>query len=452
SAEELIGRALGCDTPIPAIIITEGPSNCFDQLGPKQFGYSQIATSEAETGDILFFSLPLSSTGPLDRVPFSAPLALDSSAPPSLSLAQVQKSETMMLAIGAGQQGGPALPAITIRRTQGRTADPIQAGFIGTVNRSLLLAAGAAGLAALLLTTVLSRRILGPVEALTAAARRMEKGDLTQHVAVRSKDEIGELARAFNAMVGGLARIEQLRRHMVTDVAHELRTPLTNIRGYLEALRDGVAEPSPELIGSLHEEALLLNRLVDDLQDLALAEAGQLRLARHPTSLGMIVDRAVGALRPALDEKGLAIDVQMPVGLPCVDADPERIGQVLRNLLNNAITHTPPSGCIGVEAEYIADCRLQIADYSAGQSTIYNLQSAILVRVRDTGAGIPPEQLTQIFERFYRADPSRARATGGAGLGLTVVKQLVEAHGGQVWASSAPGQGATFTFTLPVAG
>ncbi len=175
SAEELIGRALGCDTPIPAIIITEGPSNCFDQLGPKQFGYSQIATSEAETGDILFFSLPLSSTGPLDRVPFSAPLALDSSARPSLSLAPVQKSETMMLAIGAGQQGGPALPAITIRRTQGRTADPIQAGFIGTVNRSLLLAAGAAGLAALLLTTVLSRRILGPVEALTAAARRMEK-------------------------------------------------------------------------------------------------------------------------------------------------------------------------------------------------------------------------------------------------------------------------------------
>ncbi len=241
---------------------------------------------------------------------------------------------------------------------------------------------------------------------------------------------------------------------MVTDVAHELRTPLTNIRGYLEALRDGVAEPSPELIGSLHEEALLLNRLVDDLQDLALAEAGQLRLARHPTSLGAIVERAVGALRPALDEKGLAIDVQMPGGLPCVDADPERIGQVLRNLLNNAITHTPPSGCIGVEAAL--DHRPPTTDHrpptSASEQPVVRRPSSVVVRVRDTGAGIPPEQLTQIFERFYRADPSRARATGGAGLGLTVVKQLVEAHGGQVWASSAPGQGATFTFTLPVAG
>jgi signal transduction histidine kinase len=382
-----------------------------------------------------------------------------------------------------------AMPGITIRRMQGRMADPIQAGFIGAVNRSLLLAAGAAGLVALLLTAVFSRGILGPVEALTAAARRMEKGDLSQRVAVRAKDEIGELARAFNAMADGLTRIEQLRRHMVTDVAHELRTPLTNIRGYLEAVRDGVAAPSPELIGSLHEEALLINRLVDDLQDLALAEAGQLRLARRPSSLCAIIEGAVGALRPTLAEKRLTIDIQLPDDLPCVDADAERVGQVLRNLLNNAIIHTPSGGSIAVEAatdhrppaEATTDQRPpaseRLLSVAARRSSVVALeattdhrppttnhwplpseslqlgvgrQSSVIIQVRDTGVGIAPEHLSQIFERFYRADPSRARATGGAGLGLTIVKQLVEAHGGRVWASSAPGQGATFAFTLPV--
>jgi signal transduction histidine kinase len=356
-------------------------------------------------------------------------------------------------------------------RARGPGFDPIQTGFISTVNRSLLLAAGAAGLVALLLTAVLSRRILGPVEALTVAARKMEKGDLSQRVTVRSQDEIGELARAFNAMADGLARIEQLRRHMVTDVAHELRTPLTNIRGYLEALRDGVARPDTALIDSLHEEALLLNHLVDDLQDLALAEAGQLRLARRPVALAPLVDAAVSALRPALADKDMAITVDMPADLPCADADAARVGQVLRNLLNNAITHTPAGGSIGVEAT--TDDRpptteergLKIEDSNGGAaemlssilyplssepSSIIGRRSSVVVRVRDSGPGIAPEHLPHLFERFYRADPARARATGGAGLGLTIVKQLVEAHGGHVWAESAPGQGATFVFTLPV--
>jgi len=452
SAGQLSGQALGCDTTIPAIIITEGQSHCFNQLGPRRNDNGQVTTSEVETNDVLFYSVPLSGASTLGDPTFSAPLAFGAPAAPDLSPA-VQKSEMMIWTIGVGLPGGPALPGITIRRTQGRAADPIQVGFIGAVNRSLLLAAGAAGLVALLLTLALSRRILGPVEALTAAARRMEKGDLSQRVVVRAKDEIGELARAFNAMAGGLARIEQLRRHMVTDVAHELRTPLTNIRGYLEALRDGVAEPSPELIGSLHEEALLLNRLVDDLQDLALAEAGQLRLARRPSSLAAIVEQAVGALRPALADKGLAIDVQMPADLPCVDVDAERIGQVLRNLLNNAITHTPPGGSIAVEAalDHPPPTIRHRPPTGDGDQSVVGRRSSVVMRVRDTGPGIAPEHLAQIFERFYRADPSRARATGGAGLGLTVVKQLVEAHGGRVWAASMPGQGATFTFTLPVA-
>src|SRR5262245_14775359 len=328
---ELLGEQLGCDTLVAAVIVTTGRSPClaakteaFDAAMPAMPGVGTIALPPPDvTDNILFFGFTAS-----DRYEF-----------------QRQAIELSDPAVGPLPS-----PGITIIRARGPGFDPIQTGFISAVNRSLLLAAGAAGLVALLLTAALSRRILGPVEALTTAARKMEKGDLTQRVTVRSQDEIGELGRAFNAMANGLARIEQLRRHMVTDVAHELRTPLTNIRGYLEALRDGVARPDGPLIDSLHEEALLLNRLIDDLQDLALAEAGQLRLARGPVALGVLVEGAVSALRPALADKALTIAVDLPAHLPCADADAARVGQVLRNLLNNAITHTPAGGSITVEA------------------------------------------------------------------------------------------------------
>jgi signal transduction histidine kinase len=312
--------------------------------------------------------------------------------------------------------------------------------FLGSVNRSLLLAVIATGLAAVLLTLALSRRILRPIEALTAAARQMEKGDLNQRVEVKSGDEIGQLAHAFNAMADGLARLEQLRFNMVTDVAHELRTPLSNIRGYLEAMRDGVTKPSPVLIDSLYEEAMLLNRLVDDLQELALAEAGQLKLVRQPVALVEIVEKVVNVLQPQLADKGLTVETDLPADLPRVDADPDRVGQILRNLLTNAVNYTPPGGKITVAAK------------SAGADTSATLSTWVEVSVRDTGIGITPEHLPYIFERFYRADKSRARATGGAGLGLAIVKQLVEAHGGRVWAESTPGSGAILGFTLPVSG
>jgi signal transduction histidine kinase len=286
-------------------------------------------------------------------------------------------------------------------------------------------------LAAVLLTLALSRRILGPVEALTLAARKMEKGDLSQRVEVRSKDEIGELIHAFNAMADGLARLEQLRRSMVTDVAHELRTPLSNIRGYLEALREDMMRPTPELIDSLYEETMLLSRLVDNLQELALAEAGQLKLERQPVALMEIVDKVVNVLQPQATDKGLTIRVDLPADLPPAYADPKRVGQILRNLLANAMSYTPPGGEITVAARAVG--------------------SEVEVSVQDTGIGIAPEHLPHVFERFYRADKSRARTTGGAGLGLAIVRQLVEAHGGRVGVESAMGKGTTFTFTLPMA-
>jgi signal transduction histidine kinase len=340
-----------------------------------------------------------------------------------------------------------------IRRVQGQSLDPIEAGFVGAVNRSLVWSAVAAGAAALLLTLALSRRILGPIEALTAAARAMERGDLSQRVRARSNDEIGALARAFNAMADGLARQERLRRNMVTDVAHELRTPLTNIRGYLEALRDGVARPSPALLSSLHDEALLLNRLVDDLQDLALAEAGQLRLEPRTVALYEIADQAAGALRPALDAKRLDLQIALPPSLPELWADPERVGQVLRNLLNNAILHTPEGGIITLCAAQATNRQRPTTtdDANVPQSLVVGRSSFVTLSVSDSGPGIAPEHLANVFDRFYRADRARARATGGAGLGLAIVKQLVEAHGGRVWAASAPGQGACISFTLPAA-
>jgi signal transduction histidine kinase len=300
------------------------------------------------------------------------------------------------------------------------------------INRALLLAAVVAGLAAVLLTVGLSRRILGPVSTLTAAARRMERGDLSQRVEVQSNDEIGELARAFNAMADGLTRLEDLRRSMVSDVAHELRTPLSNIRGYLEALQDGVVEPKREIIDSLHEEAMLLNRLVDDLQELALAEAGQLRLERQSVAPADLVNRAMEAARAQAAAGGITLQVDLPADLSLVDVDPQRIGQVLGNLLSNALTHTPPGGEVVVAAQA--------------------RESEVELSVSDTGEGILPEHLPYIFERFYRADKSRSRATGGTGLGLAIARQLVEAHGGRIEVESEVGRGTQFTFTLPVAG
>lgn len=307
-----------------------------------------------------------------------------------------------------------------------------QRQFTSSVNRSLLLAILTAGLAAILFTILISKSILRPVEALISAARRMEKGDLTQRVDISTRGELGELANAFNAMADGLERLEKLRRNMVSDVAHELRTPLSNIRGYLEAVRDGLVEPTPELIASLHEEALLLSQLVDDLQELALAEAGQLVLSSERIYLPELVGKIANGLQPKIREKQLSLELNFPDDLEPIYGDYRRLGQVVSNLLINAIRYTPEGGTISVSARQSAE-RMEL-------------------QVQDTGVGIAPEHLPYVFERFYRADHSRARITGGAGLGLAIVKQLVQAQGGEVGVDSQPGKGTTFTLTLPKQG
>jgi signal transduction histidine kinase len=331
-----------------------------------------------------------------------------------------------------GARGETAGTLYVVPLGGGGAAQNNESEFVGAINRSLVLAGLLAGATALLVTFALSRRILGPVEALTGAVRRMAGGDLAQRVRVQSRDEIGELARAFNAMADGLARAEQLRRNMVNDIAHELRTPLTNLRCQIEALQDGLAAPTPEVMASLHEEAMLLNRLVGDLQELALAEAGQLRLERGPVSVRDVITQVTGAFEAQAAGKGIALVSDVPRELPAIYADAERVGQMLRNLLANAVAHTPRGGSVSVGARA-----------AGGQVEIV---------VADTGAGIEPEHLPNVFERFYRVDGSRARSTGGAGLGLAIVKQLAEAQGGGVRVESEVGSGSSFFVTLPTFG
>jgi signal transduction histidine kinase len=344
-------------------------------------------------------------------------------------------SSQQMILVGARHDdvrapGGARLGTIYMLPSQPDVAAARGMPFVASVNRWILAAVAAAGLLALFLTAALSRRILGPVEALTAAVRKMERGDRGARVEVRSGDEVGELAHAFNAMADAVARNETLRRNLVSDVAHELRSPLTNLRAQIEILQDGLAHPDAATLRSLHDDVLLLGRLVDDLQDLALAEAGRLRLERGPVPVPAALEAALASVRVQAAEHGVHLRLGN-AATPAVNADRERLAQILRNLLANAVTHTPTGGEVEVGAR--ADGAIV---------TFY---------VRDTGEGIAPEHLPHLFDRFYRADPSRSRDTGGAGLGLAIVKQLVEAHGGRVWAESPPGAGSTFSFTLPAA-
>jgi signal transduction histidine kinase len=284
---------------------------------------------------------------------------------------------------------------------------------------------------AILLAFLLSRVILSPVKALTTATRKYGKGDFSQRVAYSGKGELGELAESFNSMAESLEDNQRLQRNMVADVAHELRTPLSNLKGYLEAISDGIVQPDEATIHSLNEEAASLSHLVEDLQELSLSDAGQLKMTMQPEDISRLINETVTAIRPKAGTKGLSLATALPDTLSPVNIDNHRIKQVLYNLLDNAVAHTPRDGKITVTAREHAQM--------------------IYVSVVDTGEGILPADLPMIFERFYRVDKSRTRATGGSGLGLTIAKRLVEAHGGTIKAESQAGQGSVFTFSLPVA-
>jgi signal transduction histidine kinase len=298
--------------------------------------------------------------------------------------------------------------------------DPVALREIAAVDQRLIAIFAIATLVALLLTVVVSRRITRPIEQLTAAVQDIARGEVPAHVQVSGRDEIARLATSFNAMADAVTAQHELRRRMVGDVAHELRTPLTNLRCELEAIQDGLAVPDTARVASIHDEVLHLQRLVEDLQDLAVAEAGALQLDLERVDLGAAVARIVGAQAEVAVEHGIV-----------VAADPTRLRQVVHNLLANAVRHTPDGELVQV----------RVARDDAGAT----------VSIVDRGPGIPARDLARIFERFYRVDEARGRERGGAGLGLAIVRRLVELHGGRVWAESVEGEGATFTFTLPLA-
>ncbi|NKE63748.1 HAMP domain-containing protein, partial [Lentzea sp. PSKA42] len=262
---------------------------------------------------------------------------------------------------------------------------------------------------------------------LTAAAQHLSGGSDIPPVPVRGQDEIAGLTRAFNTMAANRAQLEQARKAMVSDVAHELRTPLSNIRGWLEAAEDGVSDLDPALITLLLKEALVLQHVVDDLQDLAVADAGSLRLTVEPVPVASALEQVRAAHEVRAAQAGVTLTVSADPSL-VVRADALRLRQILDNLVANALRYVPSGGSVSVSA---------VED-----------GSDVVIAVADTGAGIAEEDLPHVFDRFWRADKSRARSTGGSGLGLAIVRKLVEAHGGSVGVTSTTGQGTTFALRL----
>lgn len=307
--------------------------------------------------------------------------------------------------------------------------NPREAEFLASAMQSAVLAGGITIGLALILSIFLILQILSPLKKLTRATERVAHGDLSDSVRLRSRDEFGQLGESFDQMVENLRRSETLRQMMTADIAHELRTPVTIIQGTLEAIIDGVYEPSSETIAPIYEETLHLGRLIDDLRDLALAEAGELRLEKEPVDLEGLIRQVVEAAASSPDEAP-TIRIDAETATPQIDGDPKRLRQVLANLLGNALRHTPVDGEIRIE--------------------IRRGTNAVEFVVEDTGPGFTEEDLPHLFERFYRGDPARNRG-GGTGLGLAIVKQWVEAHGGTIRAENMASGGARFTVRLPMA-
>jgi len=306
------------------------------------------------------------------------------------------------------------------------------ASFVRSVWWQLLVAGAVAAIIALLLARILARGMTQPLRDMAQAARRMARGDYDQRVGVRSRDEVGQLAEAFNRMAGEMEGLERLRRDLVANVSHELKTPISALRAHLENLLDGVEEPNPALLSIMLQQSERLSRLIDQLLDLSRLESGDVPLELEPVKLAPLVEQVLTEVEVARPDRANGVDVrnEVPSDLPPVEADRERIHQVLYNLLDNAFRFTPAGGAVTVRA--------------------VRENGSCEVSVEDTGPGIPAEHLPLLFERFYRVDPSRSRDDGGTGIGLAIARSVVEAHGGKIWAESDQGHGSRFRFVLPL--
>ncbi|MCB8986116.1 MAG: HAMP domain-containing protein [Ardenticatenaceae bacterium] len=333
------------------------------------------------------------------------------------------------LAAGSPLTVDGAVVGIVLPVNQPPPRNLVEQAYVRQMNRALLIGALMATAVAVVLAIVLARTLTRPLQELSAASRAMAAGNLAQQVPVRTHDELGDLATTFNQMSAELARANQQRRQMTADIAHDLRTPLTVLSGYLEAMEDGTLSPTSARWRMMQQEVDTLKRLVEDLRTLSLADAGNLALHKEWLAPHELLSQVQAAYAQQAAAQNVQLVVDAPPDLPPIQLDPARMRQVLGNLVSNALRYTPENG------------RITLAARSASQD--YTLQ----LTVADTGAGIPPEDLPHIFDRFYRGDKSRQEGEGESGLGLAIVKSLVAAHGGVVSVASAAG-GTTFTILL----
>ncbi|MEP7083510.1 MAG: ATP-binding protein [Betaproteobacteria bacterium] len=301
--------------------------------------------------------------------------------------------------------------------------------FLEAAHRGLFWAAVLSLVAGLTLGFLLVRRLLSPLYQMLAISRQISRGEYTARVQVGRQDEVGELGLAFNAMIDNLQRTEQLRKKMTVDIAHELRAPLTNIRGYIEAMSNQTLTPTPHLLSSLHEETLRLGNLTEDLMRLSAADAARWTLRREAMDLRELLSNTLTLFKNQFEEKSIAVRTEFSDAAAAISADSEKLAQVLQNLLDNAVRYTPTGGQISVSIERLPG-------------------GALKAEVANTGEPISHADLPLLFEHFFRVDKSRSRNQGGAGIGLAIVKELVEAHGGKVGAESSAGQNRIW-FSLP---
>lgn len=322
------------------------------------------------------------------------------------------------------ESGGEVFGTI-ISTGQPLVRNPIDQKYVDQINRGFWLAGIVGMLVALGFGLLLARSLTRPVRDLTTATRSMAQGQLEQQVPVRSEDELGELAQAFNQMSADLARANRSRKQMTADIAHDLRNPLTVLSGYLESLQDGKLKPTPERFAVMQAEATHLQHLVEDLRTLSLADAGELKLHLEPTSIPELLERVAKAYRHQAEQQQINLKVEIEPNLPEINLDPTRMEQVLGNLVSNALRYTAADGEIRLEAK--------------------QFNGSLSVSVIDNGSGIPVEILPHIFERSYRGDESRSG--NESGLGLAIAKSIVELHGGNISAQSAD-QGSCFQIKI----
>ncbi|MGD8403035.1 MAG: ATP-binding protein [Anaerolineales bacterium] len=393
--------------------------------------YSTNGSWEGVGEIILFETVPQPSEGVPQREPFFTLVDQDGSviyAGPGYHLGeQVRQRELdqgISIEVDGQKVGTLVMGRVPFQR------NPREEEFIQRTNLMLIYSAVGASLVALLLGIFLSRTLTHPIRELTEATHAVADGELGKQVSVRSKDEMGELASSFNKMSADLARSSEARKQMTADIAHELRTPLSLILGHAEAVHDGVLPPTKENFEIIRDEAERLEKLVEDLRTLSLADAGELSITRQEVSPQKLLDDLHTTYLHIASQKNVKIQLNVASDIPRLNIDPGRMTQVLTNILDNALKHTPEGGQVKLSAGQVGD--------------------GVELSIQDSGPGIEGEDTNRIFERFYRTDTARHRDDGGSGLGLAIARSIVEMHQGQIWAESKPGQGLKIIIRFPI--